>query len=295
MTPIYAILAIAACIWMVVYARRGELLPACAGFLILNAAFGHLFWTTRVGPLPLAIDRVALVALVGMFWFHRRRGDVEKTPLFAMDWLLITLIAWFAIRTFTSDFTYKDIDGVAPWWHLCVAYLSPAALYVVARGAPKTERTVTIVHAVLALFGLYLAGTAILEVAGQWSLVFPRHIADPEAGLHFGRARGPTGSAISCGVYLCIAGTAAWLWRESLGNVGRTLLILSIPLFLLATFFTYTRCVWMSAAIALMIMFAARLPKRLRPVVVGVVILSGMVVATTQWDRLISLNAGRSA
>ncbi|MCG8586460.1 MAG: O-antigen ligase family protein, partial [Pirellulales bacterium] len=33
----------------------------------------------------------------------------------------------------------------------------------------------------------------------------------------------------------------------------------------------------------------------LRPVVVGVVLLSGMVVATTQWDRLISLNAGRSA
>jgi O-antigen ligase len=295
MTIIYAIFAIAASVLAWAYARRGNLLPVCAIFLVVNAAFGNLFWTTKVGPLPLALDRLVLLGLIGMFWFHRRQGRVERSPLIAMDWLYVALIAWFAIRTFSADFTHRDVDGVAPWWHLCVAYLSPAALYVVARGAPKSERSITFVHAVLALFGVYLAGTAVLEIAGQWSLVFPRHIADPEAGLHFGRARGPMGSAIACGMYLCVAGTAAWLWRDRLGRVGQMLIVLAMPLFLVGAYLTYTRCIWMATAIVGMILLAARLPKRLRPVVVGVIILSSMLVATTRWEQLVNLNAGRSA
>ena len=295
MTVIYAIVGVAACIWMVAYARRGELLPACALFLVVNAAFGHLFWTMRVGPLPLALDRLMLVGLAGMFAYHWKVGRIDRRPLSTADWIYIALIAWFAFRTFSTDFTYRDSDGITPWWHLTVAYLSPAALYVVARGAPKTERSLTFVYGTLAVFGVYLAATAVLEIAGQWSLVFPRHIADSEAGLHFGRARGPTGSAITLGVYLCVALAAAWLWRDRLGRVGQLAVVLALPLFLVGAYFTYTRCIWLAVALVAMVLLAARLPLKLRPVVIGVVILSGMFVATTRWDSLVNFTGGRSA
>ena len=56
--------------------------------------------------------------------------------------------------------------------------------------------------AVLVVLGLYLACTGACEVAGRWSLVFPRYIANPDLGIHFGRARGPELNAVSLGLYV---------------------------------------------------------------------------------------------
>ena len=56
----------------------------------------------------------------------------------------------------------------------------------------------------LACFGLYLAATGLLEAAHQWAFVFPRYIADPTVGLHYGRARGPMVQAVSYGLCLGI-------------------------------------------------------------------------------------------
>ena len=51
------------------------------------------------------------------------------------------------------------------------------------------------------LFGVYLGFTAVCEIAQLWSLVFPKYIADPKIGLHFGRARGPMVHGVSFGHY----------------------------------------------------------------------------------------------
>ena len=40
--------------------------------------------------------------------------------------------------------------------------------------------------------GVYLSCTAMLEAGHVWSFVFPRYIADPNLGIHFGRARAGT-------------------------------------------------------------------------------------------------------
>ena len=67
----------------------------------------------------------------------------------------------------------------------------PIALYWIARQSTLTERGIWWIQAALAGFGVYLAITGLAEISGQWWLVFPKYIADPKVGIHFGRARGP--------------------------------------------------------------------------------------------------------
>jgi O-antigen ligase len=42
-------------------------------------------------------------------------------------------------------------------------------------------------------------------------------------------------------------------------------------------------------------LLAARMPKRLRPVVVSAIVLAGLLVAATRWEQLVNFDAGRSA
>ncbi len=99
----------------------------------------------------------------------------------------------------------------------------------------------------LAGLGVYLGVTGVLEITGQWWAVFPAHIADPNVGLHFGRARGPMVHAVSFGLYLGIGLLAAWLWQWRFGRLGRLLLLLPAPIMLAGLYGSYTRSVWMGA------------------------------------------------
>ena len=77
---------------------------------------------------------------------------------------------------------------------LILYYLMPAAIYWIARQAKYTQRTMLTVFACLAVFGVYLAVTALAEYFQAWWLVFPKYIATTaaEADAEFvGRGRGP--------------------------------------------------------------------------------------------------------
>jgi O-antigen ligase len=125
-------------------------------------------------------------------------------------------------------------------------------------------------------------------VTQQWWAVFPRYIADPELGTHFGRARGPTLMAASMGVYLTICGLALWY---RCGNASRPLrlgLFTLLPLFCVAIFFTYTRSAWLGAAAAMLVVMSLELPTKWRRFAFGAVAAAGLLFVGAKWDSILS-------
>ncbi|MEX2026073.1 MAG: O-antigen ligase family protein, partial [Pirellulaceae bacterium] len=182
--------------------------------------------------------------------------------------------------TFVASATAESKGAGSPLWHLVVGYLIPAVMYFVARQSALTESRVTMVHGFLALFGIYLGLTGVAEMTGQWPLVFPRYIADPAIGLHFGRARGPMVQSVSFGLYLGICSVAALLWTQRMNRGGKLVMLLAVMLPLAAAALTLTRSVWMGTALALLLLAAVVLKDWMRKLVLfGAVGVALLVVA----------------
>jgi O-antigen ligase len=281
--------ALVGMIWGALALLRGPLLFGCLAFLLVGASFGPDFFSFSVGPAVMSLDRVGLVALVGMFIVQRRFGRTDPKPMTKVEWLLVALVVCLAGGMLAHDFRLKFPGSVPPAWRLLAGYLIPVTIYWIARQSPLNERSLRPIEITLVVFGLYLAVTGICEVAQQWAFVFPKHIANPKAGIHFGRARGPMVTAVSYGVYLSVCMLATWMfWRRS-GPLGKILILAGQPLFLAGVYLSYTRSVWLGAALGLVIVLALTLRGSVRKWVLAGAIAASLLVSVTKLDSIINL------
>jgi N-acetylglucosaminyldiphosphoundecaprenol N-acetyl-beta-D-mannosaminyltransferase len=162
-------------------------------------------------------------------------------------------------------------------------------LYLIARQAPLTQREWLGWLAVMSVLGIYLALTAVGEITKQWELVFPRYIADPTLGIHFGRARGPELNSASLGVYLTACAWCAWTLRGHVRRGWQLLLLASLPLMAVGVFFTYTRSTWLGFLASGMVVVATELPRRWRLPVFALATLGGVLVAAFVWNDVVEL------
>ena len=289
--PIVALIAaVAGLVWGVVYARRGSLLLAGAALLVVAYVFGHAFWHYRLGPLPLTLDRLLLVGLLAAFVAQWRWGRIEAKPWTGCDWLLAVLLAVLTASTLVSG--QPDVVGansVSPLWRLAMSFLVPAALYWIARQAPLSYRQWRGWLVVMSLLGLYLAGTALAEITQHWSWVFPRYIADPALGIHFGRARGPELNSASLGVFLTACLWSAWTLRGQVGRAWQLAILATVPLFVLGIFFTYTRSTWLGLLASGCVVGYFQLPRTWRLPACGIATLAMIVLVAAVWSDLVGL------
>ena len=289
------IAALVALVWGAVYVFRGSLVAGALAVVVLGACFGHPFFHFDLGPLPLTTDRVALLVVVGAYFLQRHLGRTEPKPLAAAD---VILWGFFGLLLASGSMAGWEGTQKEPWvtvWRLVGGYLIPGILYWVVRQAPLGQRQVSQVHGLLALLGVYLGVTGILEITGQWWAVFPTHIADPKLGLHFGRARGPMVHAVSYGLYATVCFLTIWLYRWRFGLRGRYVLLLALPLALAGLLLSYTRAVWIGAAVALAIVLALTLRGRWRLLVLGGMVVAGLVLAATRLESFASMQREDSA
>ncbi|MGC3966135.1 MAG: hypothetical protein QM775_01815 [Pirellulales bacterium] len=132
----------------------------------------------------------------------------------------------------------KNFDG--PLWRYIGGYFTPLVLYWVAKQAVWNERTARLVQTSFVVFGAYLAFTAVCEIAQLWTLVWPKYIADPKIGLHFGRARGPMVHGVTFGHYMSVCLLAGYIWACSRGKTSRLTMALLLPLFAAGVYLSYT-------------------------------------------------------
>jgi exopolysaccharide biosynthesis WecB/TagA/CpsF family protein len=296
MPVVAAVMALAAIVWGAIYARRGSLLIGCGVVLIVGYVLGHEFWNTDLGPLPVTMDRLVLVGLLAAWVVQWRIGRLTIRPLAAGDLALGIVLAVVTVSALSSGQPEFVVGAGSKWGRLLISFFIPAALFLVVRQINVTRHNWLQMLAGLVLLGLYLAVTGALEVAGQWSLVFPRYIADPALGTHFGRARGPELNAVSLGLYLTATLWCAWsLMRQAPRRWQQLALFTAVPVIAGGVFFTYTRSTWLGLAASSLVVAAVEVPRRWRLPALSAATLAGLIVVAVGWSQLVGLEREGSA
>jgi exopolysaccharide biosynthesis WecB/TagA/CpsF family protein len=287
---ILIIAALVAIVWGAVAARRGSIVIGCAIYVVVAYVFGADFWHLRVGPLPLTLDRLMLVGLLGAFVMQWRMGRLQFRPFAGADYFVAGLTVLLVVSTGLAGESEYAINPQSAWGRLVTAFVLPAVLYLIIRQAPFSQRAWFGLLGCFGLLGLYLAGTALAESAQWWSLVFPRYIADPALGIHYGRARGPGLNSASLGMYLTASAGCVWLLFPYAQQRWHQLAILfAVPLMAGGILATYTRSTWLGFATAALVIAAFQIPRRLRLPATAAAGLAGLLVLGVAWSDLMRL------
>ncbi|MDZ4659683.1 MAG: O-antigen ligase family protein [Bythopirellula sp.] len=273
MEILFAILGVAALAWAFVYGRHGSLLAGCTGFIVFGYVLTRDFWQLHLGPLPLTVDRLLIAGLALLFAWRWWRNEFTIWPLTGADWLGLLLVGYLTVRCVLTEAPGSVASSVPPFWRLIASFWMSAALFWIARNSELDQKHWKWLLIGLSTLGLYLAVTGLAEVKQQWWAVFPRFIADPKLGTHFGRARGPALMSASLGVYLTVCFWAAWFLWQQVGRWGKVALMAAMLLMCAALYYTYTRSCWLGLAAGLTIIPLMHFPKSWRPAVVAGLIL----------------------
>lgn len=285
MTAIIVIAGLAGLVWGVWLLVRGGLLAGGLMVLLAGSCFGFPFFSLPTGPVPLTADRFLWAVLMAMFAVSRARGWAEARPMGKSEWLLAAFLGVLFVSTFTHDWHSHRNQPVA--W-LLFFYLMPLGMYWVARQTPLTETASRAMFACLAVFGLYLACTAIAEARQLWWLVYPRYIASRDYAEFFGRGRGPLLNPAGCGFFLSICWSAMLLTWPRFGRGGRAMLLALSVVYALGVYSTLTRCAWIGAALGLAIVVGLSAPRTWRVPLLAGACLTAMFVGATQWERFMA-------
>ena len=289
MTIIIAILALVGLLWAAIFATRGCLLMGCVGFVVVGYCLGHEFYQFDLGPIPLTLERVLLGGLIAAYVIQWRMGRTEPKQLQRADFVLFAFCGWLIISTFTNDWQLSKPGKISPIWLLVAGYIMPFLVYWIARQASLSQKAVYATYAAIALFGCYLAITALAEISHQWWLVYPKYISNPKLGIHFGRARGATLQSQGLGLMLSITLGVLWTWSRNQAKPKQLLVYLMLPVFLVAIYFTYTRCVWLGAAAGILVVMGFSLRGAWRPIAVTAVLGVGACLALYKADDIVGI------
>jgi O-antigen ligase len=166
----------------------------------------------------------------------------------------------------------------------------PAALYFVVRNAELSERAWKAMLGCLTGLGLYLALTGFAEVSGQWWAVFPKYIANPTLGAHFGRARGPALMSASMGVFLTITFWSAWFLWSRLRPLAQLGLLGAMGLMALGVGVTYTRSTWLGLAAGLAVIPLLHFPRVWRPTLLAAMLVAGVLGGAVVGDKVMNIS-----
>lgn len=231
-------------------ARPPRLLAAPAyawcivGAVLSNVLAGNSF---RLG-LPIGPDRVLFAAgltllfLDGAAW-RSVRIRWQGVHLVMLLMTLLAVLSALAVGTLTTGYgLFALLDRLlVPFLMFCLAPV------VFAR--PASRR---LLLAGLTALALYLGLTAIFEIVGPNALVFPRYILDPEAGIQFGRARGPFLASEAMGLALFQTGLVAAYAATQYAGLRRVVAGLAAGACSLGVLLTLTRSVWIGSVLGLL-------------------------------------------
>lgn len=289
------IAAVAAMLWGTLFVLRGSLFVGLILVLVLVSCFGHQFTHFDLGPITLSLDRLAIVGIAGAYLFQRLSGRLERRPFATQDYVLFGFLGILSVSTVYGLAIGDGQDEVPAAWRLIAGYFMPATIYWIARELPSSRDRLTLFLGAMTCFGVYLGLTGIAEHFQQWWAVFPKNIADPTAGLHFGRARGPMMQLPTYGVYLAVCMLAAWLWMPRLSRLGQLAVLCTLPVMMAGIAFSMTRSVWMGAGLGSVIVLALTLQGSWRKMVLGSIAAASLLIGLTQADNLLRLKRDETA
>jgi len=291
MEAIAVIVGAVALVWGGVVLSRGGLLAGCLGVLLAGCCFGYPFYHLATKPIPLTVDRVLWLVLLAQYGLWRKFGWADPKPMGTPDLVLGLFLVALGLSTFSHDW---QAHNAAPVSRLVFFYVMPLGVYWTARQSRISERAAKGLLVCLTLFGVYLAVTAVAEVADVPGLVFPPYVMSPEYPEFLGRARGPLLSPIGNGILLGTCLAAGMLFWAGLGRWGRAAMVPVLLLIAGGALLTLTRSVWMGVALGAMTVVALAAPAAWRRLILTAAVFAMVVLAATQWERLSSFKRDRA-
>ena len=290
MEAVLVIGILAAVVWGLVFLQRCSLLAATIATVVGGYVLTNHFWRLSLGPVSINAGRVLVAGLIVLVVWRWWQGTIRLRPLTGVDWFVFLFVGYVAARFLTTSYPTGLEPNVDPLWRLIECFCVPLALYLVARSVEFGERSWNLLLLALSGLGTYLAITGLAEVTSQWWAVFPRYIADPTLGTHFGRARGPALNSVSLGIYLNVCFWATWLLWSRVARPYRLLLLGSMGLMAVATYFTYTRSAWLALAFTLAVLPVLHAPRTWKPLLVSLLLVTGLFGTAVLGGKLINLN-----
>ena len=220
-----------------------SIMPALLlGIIIGGSVFGHDFFHAPLGPIPITLDRLLLLAAVGLFAWRWLKGREDLPKFNMMDLAILVWIAGLTLNTLSHD--WRAMDN-SPLSRLLFFNLLPVTVYFLARSYKTKIADLRIITLVLGGFGIYLALIALAEVSEFYAVIFPRYIVNSEESEFWGRGRGPFLNPVSNGIFLSVCLCCCWMWWPRINRFGKFGLIMVAALFSAGCFATLTRSVWL--------------------------------------------------
>jgi putative inorganic carbon (HCO3(-)) transporter len=240
------------------------------GGLVLSMFSGN----SKLLGLPVAPDRVFFGLSLVLLALQRPLSSVVRGRE-RLSVLMAATVAWVIASALAAGTLLTNYGLFA----LLDRIVLPFVFFLLAGVVFSDARSRNLLLRVLVLVGLYLGFTAFFEMVGPHALVFPGYILDPNAGILFGRARGPFLASDADGLVMvaCVAaGVLGWSrWR---GAWRWTAAVTSVVC-LLGALLTLTRSIWLGGALGLVLAgLAAPRLRRWLPLVL-VTLAAGVVVA----------------
>src|SRR6188508_3012950 len=107
MEVILLIAAIAALACGAALLVRGGTLAGCLLVIAAGCCLGHPFFNVPGGPIPITLDRLLLMVVVGQYILFRRWGWVEPKPLTKADVALLAFLGVLLASTFAHDWQVR--------------------------------------------------------------------------------------------------------------------------------------------------------------------------------------------
>ncbi|GAB6166798.1 O-antigen ligase family protein [Thermostilla marina] len=263
--------------------------------LLLGTVFGAFWWKIETSPVPCTVDRIAWAFLMGIvavgqgraLWFG---GVCFLRRLRAADAVLIAFLLVLFLSAATQP-TDTRMDAFARWLFF---YAFPAGLYWAAGSGKITPEAKKWINRASVGFGVYLGITALFEVSGLSTLVFPRYIASSLYEEFLGRARGPLLNPVGNGLFLTWAGLTAWSMRRRERTVRELLLWAAMGIIAVGLAATLTRSVWLAVAIIAAVWFAVEGKRRGRAILAAAGCLAVILIALGFHKSLMSFKRDRN-
>jgi len=282
MIAVFIIALVVAVVWGLLLLRWTGLVGGCVAVLIIGSVLGHPFFHADVMGLPITLDRLLLVLLLGMSVVLWRTGRLEHRRLNRQD---VVTLAFVGVVTLSAVTKNATAHGLATLFVFCIM---PLSVYWMLRGISISSRALWGVFAGMALFGLYLAATAVFEQQQIAWLVYPKYIMSSKVEAFLGRGRGPFLNPVGNGLYITTGLFALLAFWPRANRYCRVLLALVALVFLAGIACTMTRAVWGAAVLGFVILTVSSVPRRWSvALALAVTMITGGVVAM-KWSDLSS-------
>jgi hypothetical protein len=332
MEIVVVIFGIAGLVWGILLLRRGGLLAGCLAVMLAGACFSVEFFKIVIGPVPVTADRVLLIVLVGQYLIWRRWGWADPKPLGKPEILLCLFTGMMVVSTFSYDYTFANYQPLS-WLILyylmpfCIYWIA-RQIELTEKSLLVLFASLTVFGVYLAVTSLM----EYFQIWSLVFPPYIATNAATSTAEFVGRARGPFLNPISNGIVLSIClGAALMLWPQfsplslwvrvrarsdnsshqpsptaslpkgeesivgiNLNRLGQLCLLPIYILFFAAIYATLTRSVWMSGLLTLALVVGLAIPWSWRLPILGVGLLAGVLVISTQWDKLVEFKRDKN-